>query len=137
MVPRELYSVMPSARSDDLHHTLVERVARRVEGRGVSRAAVDAAVGSVLAALDRAPAAPGTVGELVAAVTARSVPDLASRLRAALAGSGVEVGSIGIAASGLHHVATLRIPAAARPQLESAARALGATFSVVGEEGPR
>lgn len=138
MVPRELYSVMSSARSDDLHHTLVERVARRVEGRGVSRAAVDAAVGSVLAALDRAPAggAPPR-GELVAAVTARSIPDLASRLRGALAGAGVEVGAIGIAASGYHHVATLRIPAAARPQLESAARALGATVSVVDEEGTR
>lgn len=104
----------------------------------MSRAAVDAAVGSVLAALDRAPtAAPGTGGELVAAVTARSVPDLASRLRAALAGSGVEVGPIGIAASGFHHVATLRIPAAARPQLESAARALGASVSVVDDEASR
>ena len=129
---------MSLARSDDLHRTLVDRVARRVEGRGVSRAAVDAAVGSVLAALDRAPAASAAPAEtLVAAVTARSTPDLASRLRGALAREGIEAGEIGIAASGLHNVATLRIAAAARPQLERAATALGATVSVVSEETSR
>ncbi|NUS97666.1 MAG: hypothetical protein HOQ11_09715, partial [Gemmatimonadaceae bacterium] len=103
--------MMTPARSDDLHHTLVERVARRVEGRGVSRAAIDAAVGSVLGALDRASSVrPAAEGVLVAAVTTRSMPDLASRLRGALARAGVEVGPIGIAASGFHHVATLRLP---------------------------
>ena len=130
---------MAPARSDDLHRTLVDRVARRVEGRGVPLAAVDAAVGSVLAALERrersAPAAPA--GEVVAAVTARSLPDLASRLRAALARAGVTVGPIGIAAAGLHHVATLRIPAAARPALDAAAATLGATVSVVAGEEAR
>ena len=72
---------------------------------------------------------------LVAAVTARSLPDLASRLRAALGREGVTVGSIGIAAAGLHHVATLEIPGSARPALESAARALGAQVSIVSEDG--
>ena len=73
----------------------------------------------------------------MAAVTARSMPDLASRLRGALARAGVETGAIGIAASGFHHVATLRVPAGARATLEDIARALGATVSIVGEEGGR
>lgn len=129
---------MSSARSDDLHRTLVDRVAHRVEGRGVPRAAVDAAVGSVLAALERAPAAlPASSGTMVAAVTARSMPDLASRLRGALAREGVQLGEIGIASSGLHNVATVRIAASARPKLESAAGSLGASVSVVSEEDLR
>ena len=114
-------------------------MAQRVAGRGVSRAAVDAAVGSVIAALDArsggspsAGAGPGPM--LVAAVTARSVPDLASRLRSALGREGVTVGSIGIAAAGLHHVATLEIASASRPALEAAARALGAQVSIVSED---
>ena len=77
----------------------------------------------------------GTGGMLVAAVTARSLPDLASRLRAALGRDGVSVGSIGIAAAGLHHVATLQIASSARPALETAARALGAQLSIVSEDG--
>ena len=71
---------------------------------------------------------------LVAAVTARSLPDLASRLRAALGREGVTIGGIGIAAAGLHHVATLEIASAARPALEAAARTLGAQVSIVGED---
>lgn len=82
------------------------------------------------------PPAPSDAGSgtlLVAAVTARSVPDLASRLRTALARDGVTVGSIGIAAAGLHHVATLEIAPSARPALEAATRALGAQLSIVSE----
>jgi hypothetical protein len=52
-----------------------------------------------------------------------------------LSREGVTVGPIGIAAAGLHHVATLEIPGAARAALESAARALGAQVSIVGEDG--
>jgi hypothetical protein len=102
----------------------------------VSRAAVDAAVGSVLAALDErtgdaATAAPAPGPMVVAAVTARSLPDLASRLRSALGKEGVTVGPIGIAAAGLHHVATLEVASTSRPALEAAARALGAQVSIV------
>lgn len=77
-------------------------------------------------------ASPGP--NLVAAVTARSLPDLASRLRAALGREGVTVGPIGIAAAGLHHVATLEIASPARPALEAAARTLGAQVSIVSED---
>jgi hypothetical protein len=133
------YFLIVPSRPEDLRRTVADRVAQRVAGRGVSRAAVDAAVGSVIAALDArsggspsAGASPGPM--LVAAVTARSVPDLASRLRSALGREGVTVGSIGIAAAGLHHVATLEIASAAGPALEAAARALGAQVSIVGED---
>lgn len=124
---------------------VADRVAQRVAGRGVSRAAVDAAVGSVFGALESrraargAPHASGSAPDttpaptLVAAVTARSLPDLASRLRAALAREGVTVGPIGIAAAGLHHVATLEIAGSARQALEASARALGAQLSIVSE----
>jgi hypothetical protein len=136
------YFLIVPSRPEDLRRTVADRVAQRVAGRGVSRAAVDAAVGSVMAALDArssgAPAAsPGASAgpTLVAAVTARSLPDLASRLRAALGREGVTVGSIGIAAAGVHHVATLEIASSARPALEAADRALGAQASIVSEDG--
>jgi hypothetical protein len=74
---------------------------------------------------------------LVAAVTARSVPDLASRLRSALARDGITVGPIGIAAAGSHHVATLELPGAARAALERAVVALGGQLSIVGEDDAR
>jgi hypothetical protein len=128
---------MVPSRSEDLRRTVADRVAQRVAGRGVSRATVDSAVGSVLAALDaRGSSEQGTASErpLVAAVTARSMPDLASRLRSALARDGVATGSIGIAAAGLHHVATLEIPPSARPALERAVAALGAQLSIVSED---
>jgi hypothetical protein len=137
------YFLIVPSRPEDLRRTVADRVAQRVAGRGVSRAAVDSAVGSVLAALD-ARSASGTAaatpawassGTLVAAVTARSLPDLASRLRSALGREGLTVGSIGIAAAGLHHVATLEIPASGRPALEAACRALGAQLSFVSGEG--
>jgi hypothetical protein len=106
---------------------------------------VDSTVASVLDALDaRGAGTDGRLGAgaaddrpLVAAVTARSMPDLASRLRAALSREGVAIGSIGIAAAGLHHVATLQIPGASRAALERAAAALGAQLSIVGGEDAR
>lgn len=128
---------MVPSRSEDLRRTVADRVAQRVAGRGVSRATVDSAVGSVLAALDaRTGSSEGRAAEptLVAAVTARSMPDLASRLRSTLSRDGVSIGSIGIAAAGLHHVATLEIAASARPALERAAAALGGQLSIVAED---
>lgn len=132
------YFLIVPSRPEDLRRTVADRVAQRVAGRGVSRAAVESTVASVLDAIEarnaggsepRREAGSGTM--LVAAVTARSLPDLASRLRAALAREGATVGSIGIAAAGLHHVATLEIASSARPALEAAVRALGAQLSIV------
>jgi hypothetical protein len=83
------YFLIVPSRPEEIRRTVADRVAQRVAGRGISRAAVDSAVGS-----------------------------------------------IGIAAAGLHHVATLEIPASGRPALEAACRALGAQLSIVsGEHG--
>ena len=135
------YFLIVLSRPEDLRRTVADRVAQRVAGRGVSRAAVDAAVGSVLSEIEaRRTGAAGTVEAgpvLVAAVTARSIPDLASRLRSALARDGVTVGPIGIAAAGLHHVATLEVARSARGPLERAVIALGAQLSIVSEDASR
>lgn len=144
--PCGFYFLIVPSRPEDLRRTVADRVAQRVAGRGISRTTVDAAVGSVLSAIEaRAGGADGggaaragavDAGQaLVAAVTARSVPDLASRLRAALARDGVTVGSIGIAATGLHHVATLKIAGSGRAALERAVDALGGQLSIVNEDG--
>jgi len=122
------YFLIVPSRPEDLRRTVADRVAQRVAGRGVSRAAVESAVGSVFTALEQRGSVPGT---------ARSLPDLASRLRSALAREGVTVGSIGIAVSGLHNVATLEIASAARPALEAAARTLGAQLSIVAGDAGR
>jgi hypothetical protein len=132
------YFLIVPSRSEDLRRTVADRVAQRVAGRGVSRATVDSAVGSVLAALDARGAGTevrSAQPTLVAAVSARSMPDLASRLRSALARDGVSVGAIGIAAAGLHHVATLEIPDSIRPALERVAAALGGQVSIVSGDG--
>jgi len=144
------YFLIVPSRPEDLRRTVADRVAQRVAGRGVSRAAVESAVGSVFTALEQRGSVPGAAAistsatsdtgtgtMLVAAVTARSLPDLASRLRSALAREGVTVGSIGIAVSGLHNVATLEIASAARPALEAAARTLGAQLSIVAGDAGR
>ena len=143
------YFLIVPPRSEDLRRTVADRVAQRVAGRGVSRAAVDSAVGSVLSALEARSAGAverGVEGiasavdagpALVAAVTARSLPDLASRLRSALARDGITVGPIGIAAAGLHHVATLEVPGSARASLERVVAALGGQLSIVSEGSAR
>jgi hypothetical protein len=139
------YFLIVALRSEDLRRTVADRVAQRVAGRGVSRATVDATVATVLSAIDARTGstaetridAPNSGPLLVAAVTARSLPDLASRLRGELARDGVMVGPIGLAAAGLHHVATLEIPHSARTALERATAALGGQLSIVGEGVPR
>ena len=142
--PCGFYFLIVPSRSEELRRTVADRVAQRVAGRGVSRAAVDATVASVLSALDARGASPTADADippresagpaLVAAVTARSLPDLASRLRSALARDGVALSSIGIAAAGLHHVATFEVPASARGALERAVAALGGQLSIVSED---
>src|SRR5687768_15761232 len=101
MVPRE-----------DIRRSLTERVASRVAGEGISRASIEAAVDGVIAALGNrtAPGAPTAVGagpravapmpdtrSMIAALSGLSAPDLASRLRAALARDGIRVAALGIA----------------------------------------
>jgi hypothetical protein len=134
---------MVSLRPDEIRRTLAERIARRVQGHGISRASVDGAVDKVLGALSEAqdgpaPGASRPVGSLVvAAVTGRSVPDLASRVRAALAKEGVAVGAIGSATAGNHNVVTLSVDGPARAALERVADVLKVSVTFVAGEGAR
>ena len=77
---------------------------------------------------DPAPGAPGP--ELVAAFTAASAPDLASRLRRALAERGVTPSALATASAGRHTVVTVSV-ASDRAALEQAASAAGARVSIV------
>ena len=134
---------MVSLRPDEIRRTLAERVARRVQGHGISRASVDGAVDKVLGALSEAqdgpaPGASRPVGSsVVAAVTGRSVPDLASRVRGALAKEGVAVGAIGSATAGNHNVVTLSVDGPARAALERVADMLKVSVTFVPGEGAR
>jgi hypothetical protein len=115
---------MAKTQGRDLRRALAERVTRQLAGRGISRAAVDDAVGRVVAALDAPADRPAAVegagngGQLLAALSARSTPDLASRVRRELEREGLVVDALGHGSAGQHTVVTLRLPASARPALE-------------------
>ena len=119
--------------------SLAERVAKRVAGHGIPRRAVESAVEHVAAALSRsespvAGAAEATSGpELVAAFTAASAPDLASRVRRVLADRGITPSGLATATAGRHTVVTLAV-AADRAALEQVATAAGARVSIVPRE---
>lgn len=134
---------MVSPRSDEIRRTLAERVARRVQRHGISRASVERAVDKVLVALSSAETAPAPSASrpqapsVLAALTGRSIPDLASRVRAALVTEGVQVGAIGSAAAGNHNVVTLSVDEPSRAALERVAEALKLSLTFVPEEGAR
>lgn len=111
---------------------LRERVARKVAGSGISPRAIARAVDAVVSALpdDVDARSPGSEGEVVIAVAARSVSDLGSRVRAALEKDGVRVNEVAVASAGQHTVVTLRAPAAARDRIAKIAEGLKASFSV-------
>ena len=105
-------------------------------GSGISPRAIERAVAAVVAAL------PPDVGdvtadasEIVVAVSARSVADLGSRLRAALEKDGVKVNEIAVASAGQHTVVTLRAPASARDRIARTAEAQKASFTILDAPG--
>lgn len=104
-----------------LHRALAARVHARVAGHGVSRLTVERVVGRVLASLEESAAVGSTAAHepsVMVAVTARSLPDLASRLRRDLEREGVVIQNIGIGSAGQHTVVTMRLPGSARAALE-------------------
>ena len=110
-----------TARRADERRALSNAVMARVAGRGISRQAVDDVVGRVLdtlAATERTRTAQAATGTVVAALTARSIPDLASRIRRDLEGAGIVIEEMGIGSAGQHTVVTVRLPASARSDLE-------------------
>ena len=128
---------------DIIRRSLRDRVAKRVVGKGVSGSAIDRAVDAVVDALPSdviadtrsggSAAATGdrSVAEVVLAVTAVSVPDLASRVRGTLEKAGVRVAEAGTATAGRHTVVTVRVRADARAVAEQAATAAGWKVSLV------
>lgn len=135
--------VLSSSDRDDL----VQRVARKLT-RGSVRPevigdAVDRTLGALAARTAGAPrhtpatpvlgeaAVDGATG--VAVVAAIGIPDLASRLRAALERAGSPVGAVGVATEGRHTVVTLLWPTAAAAQVRAVAEAMGARFSWRGD----
>ena len=115
----------------DIRDVLIERVERKVAGQGISRRAVESAVARVVDALGTAAPSPAASGETIAAFTARSAPDLASRVRKAIRAEGVTELQLGIATAGQHTVVTVRVSSAASPALDRVAKALGASLSVL------
>jgi hypothetical protein len=147
---------MVTPRPDEIRRTLAERVNRRVQGHGISRASVDDAVDKVLQSLGAAGANPASEAgdssrastpvssnaksgarQVLVALSARSVPDLASRVRTALAKDGITVGAIGTAMAGNHNVVTYSLDESARPAIERVATSLTASLTFVAEDGTR
>ena len=118
--------------SDTVRRALRERVARKVAGSGISPRAIERAVDAVVSALP-AEGAPVTGGgpEIIVAISARSIPDLGSRVRAALTKEGVSVAEVAVASAGQHTVVTLRAAASARDAIARVAEAQKASFTVV------
>jgi hypothetical protein len=118
--------------SQDDRGELVSRVERRLDGRGVSRAAIQEAVDRVLEKL-ALPLESTGVSETLFAVKAQSMPDLASRVKRKLSASGIEARDSAVATVGRHTVMTLRAPVSSRAQLETIANELGAELRVMDE----
>ncbi|MBA3557558.1 MAG: hypothetical protein H0W30_03055 [Gemmatimonadaceae bacterium] len=118
---------MTHTHSNDLARTLSERVERRVKGRGISRGLIESTVRQVVAALPAStvgsPSQP--VASLVAAVSARSTPDLASRVRRLLDAEHVPIVDIGVGHAGQHTVVTLELSGQARSAVERLAEQPG------------
>jgi hypothetical protein len=117
--------VLSHAERDDL----IARVERKLARRDVPRAVVVDAVERVAGALvarerDGRDGAERPV--TVVAVCADSMPDLASRLRRALAERGASIGELGSATEGRHTVVTLEIENGKTEALQRAVAQLGA-----------
>ena len=120
--------VLSHAERDDL----IARVERKLARRRVPGAVVADAVDRVVRALaerEPVPPAPAESAErtmTVAAVSADSMPDLASRLRRALATAGASIGELGSATEGRHTVVTLELENGQSDALRAAVAQLGA-----------
>ncbi len=109
------------AERPEIERALAARVRERIAGHGVSRLTVDKVIGRVLDSLEERAA--GSTAEspepsMVVVVTARSLPDVASKLRRDLEREGVVIQNIGIGSAGQHTVVTMRLPGSARAALE-------------------
>jgi hypothetical protein len=109
------------------HEELVRRVTQRVAHRRVDGALVRSAVDRVVGALATRQA-PAVGGHAVVVVSAESMPDLASRLRAGL--RSVELQELAVASEGRHTVVVARVDSAGVDSVRTVAQAIGARIVV-------
>jgi hypothetical protein len=121
---------LPMQLSQGDRNELISRVEQRLGGRAVSRATIQSAVDQVLAGL-AVPDESSSKHQIIFAVSAESMPDLASRVRQKLDSAGAELLESGTATVGRYTVVTLRAPDTLRGPVEKAARELGARVTIV------
>ncbi len=122
---------MGIAPREDVRRALIQRVARKVSGHGITRRSIESAVDRVLASLPAdLDAAQPEEGRL-AVLSAASAPDLASRARRVLDRHGATVIGMGTGSAGRHTVVTVRLGGPGGPALERAAAELGASLTVL------
>jgi hypothetical protein len=118
------------ASREDVRHTLIQRVTRKVSGHGISRRSIEGAVDRVLSALPEGLDAAAPTPQ-IAVLSAASAPDLPSRARRALGRHGAQVVAMGTGTAGRHTVVTVQLAANAGAGLERAAAELGASLSLL------
>lgn len=126
---------MPFSQSD--REFLIARVQQKLTTRRASRCAIAEVVDHVAARLDLPDESVATVttsSMCVVAVSAASVPDLASRVRAHLAPEGIASVEHGTATVGRHTVVVMRIAETELARVEAVAAALGARCARVAGE---
>jgi hypothetical protein len=116
--------VLSPTERDDLIARVERKLARRRLPHAIIADAVDRVAGA-LAAREGGVGAEQRSMRLVA-VCADSMPDLASRLRRALASAGTSIGELGSATEGRHTVVTLEVEDGQSDALQSAVAQLGA-----------
>jgi hypothetical protein len=119
------------ASREDVRHTLIQRVTRKVSGHGISSRSVESAVDRVLSALPDGLDATRTPTPQIAVLSAVSAPDLPSRARRVLGRHGAQVVAMGTGTAGRHTVVTVQLAANPGPGLERAAAELGASLSLL------
>ena len=116
---------------EDVRRVLIQRVARKVSGHGITRQLIEGAVDRVLAALPADFEASAPTAPQVAVLSAVSSPDLASRARRVLERQGARVVGLGTGSSGRHTVVTVQVEVAAAGALDRAAAELGASLTIL------
>ncbi len=116
---------------EDVRRALIQRVARKVSGHGITRRSIEGAVDRVLAALPADIEASEPSVSQLAVLSASSAPDLASRARRVLEAHGASIASLGTGSAGRHTVVTVQLRGTSRPALERAAAELGASLTIL------
>ena len=127
--------VVSSSERDDLVRRVEQKLGRTRVRAGLVQETVDRTLGALASrAATPVPASLPVPALATAIVAAASMPDLASRLRSALASHGVALEQMSVATAGRHTVVAARCPHAAESVVRSAATAIGARINWRTEE---